>query len=261
MPLGHRARKRFGQNFLRDPGIIDRMVRAVDPRPGQHLVEIGPGLGAFTAPLLERIGEMDAVELDRDVIGKLEQVTAGLGTLRVHQGDALRYDFAALAAERPLRVVGNLPYNISTPLIFHLLEAAERIEDMHFTLQKEVVERMAAGAGSEAYGRLSVMVQYHCRVEALFTIPPQAFTPVPKVDSAFVRLVPHPQRPVQVHDVAMLEQVTLQAFGQRRKTLRNSLKGLLSEEAIAAVGVDPGERPERLDLQAFARLADAAAQL
>ncbi len=255
--MGHRARKRFGQNFLRDEGVIDRMVRAIAPQPDDRLVEIGPGLGALTRPLLERVGRLTAVELDRDVIEKLQAHCAGSGELIVHQGDALRFDFAALAEEgQPLRVVGNLPYNISTPLIFHLLTAAEHIVDMHFTLQKEVVDRLGAGPGEDAYGRLSVMVQYYCRVEPLFRIGPQAFTPVPKVDSAFVRLVPYREPPVALKDVGALAQVTQQAFGQRRKTLRNSLKSLLDADRIEACGIDPAARPETLNLAEFARLAN-----
>lgn len=252
----HRARKRFGQNFLVDRNAIARMVRIIDPKPDDHLVEIGPGLGALTRPLLEAVGRLEAVELDRDLLSELAARTQGAGELTVHQGDALRFDFAALRTDaRPLRIVGNLPYNISTPLIFHLLEAADAIADMHFTLQKEVVDRLAAGAGDDAYGRLSVMVQYHCRVERLFDIPPGAFRPIPKVDSAFVRLVPHQAKPVEVADPALLGRIVTQAFSQRRKTLRNALKGLLDESAIAAAGIDPALRPEQVDLAGFAALA------
>mgnify|MGYP001207974362 CR=1 FL=1 len=260
MSFQHQARKRFGQNFLRDPHFIDRMVRAIQPQPGERLIEIGPGLGALTRPLLTIAGHLEAIELDRDLVGELTRRCEGAGELIVHQGDALKFDFAALRRdERKLRVVGNLPYNISTPLIFHLLEAAEHIADMHFLLQKEVVDRLAAAPGSDCYGRLSVMVQYHCRVEALFHVPPGAFTPVPKVDSAYVRLVPHREKPVQVQRVDDLGRVVAQAFSQRRKTLRNSLKVLLSEADIQAAGVDPAARPEELDLAAFARLADRLA--
>lgn len=260
MSLEHRARKRFGQNFLRDPNVIDRMVRAIDPRPGQRIVEIGPGLAALTQPLLAKVGAMEAVELDRDLIPELLQRCRGAGELTVHQGDALRFDFAGLRrGGQRLRVVGNLPYNISTPLIFHLLEAAEAVEDMHFLLQKEVVDRLAAAPGEEAYGRLSVMVQYYCQVTPLFHIGPGAFTPVPKVDSAYVRLVPHRDLPHPVRDVNLLSRLVAQAFSQRRKTLRNSLKGLLGEEAIAAAGIDPVIRPEDVPLSGFVRLANAVA--
>lgn len=258
MSFQHRARKRFGQNFLHDQNIIARMVQAVAPQPGQLMVEIGPGLGALTRPLLERVQRLHAVELDRDLIEELATRCRPVGELHIHQGDALRFGFASLRQdERRLRVVGNLPYNVSTPLIFHLLEAADAIEDMHFTLQKEVVDRLAAQPGEEAYGRLSVMVQYYCRVDSLFHIPPGAFNPVPKVDSAFVRLVPHRQKPVEVADVAALSRLVAQAFSQRRKTLRNSLKQLLDEASIEAAGVDPNERPEQVSLADFARLAAA----
>jgi 16S rRNA (adenine1518-N6/adenine1519-N6)-dimethyltransferase len=256
MSFSHRARKRFGQNFLVDDNIIARMVRAIAPKPGEQLVEIGPGLGALTRPLLLEAGRLEAIELDRDLPEELAQRCRDAGELVVHQGDALRFDFANLRqGEQLLRIVGNLPYNISTPLIFHLLEFADLIADMHFTLQKEVVDRLAARTGDDAYGRLSVMVQYHCRVERLFDIAPGAFRPIPRVDSAFVRLIPHRQKPVEVEDVAALSRLVAQAFSQRRKTLRNSLKGLLSAEQIRAAGIDPALRPEQLDLAGFAKLA------
>ncbi|HKK06001.1 MAG TPA: 16S rRNA (adenine(1518)-N(6)/adenine(1519)-N(6))-dimethyltransferase RsmA [Gammaproteobacteria bacterium] len=262
-----RPRKRFGQNFLHDGRVIERLLGAIAPRPGQRLVEIGPGLGALTAVLLPRLGSMDVVELDRDLLPHLESACAGLGELRVHQADALTFDFCSLAsgpgasgpgAER-LRVVGNLPYNISTPLLFHLIDQLACIHDMHFMLQKEVVDRLAAEPGSGAYGRLSVMVQYHCRVEKLFGVGPGAFRPPPKVDSAVVRLVPHPSPPVTVDDPAALSRVVARAFGQRRKTLRNALKDTLDAAAIEAAGIDPGWRAERLTLTQFAALANALA--
>lgn len=253
----HRARKRFGQNFLHDPGIIDRILRAVDPAPGQLLVEIGPGKGAITEGLLRRAGAVQVVELDRDLIPVLQERFAGTDGLTIHGADALKFDFCALCQPGArLRVVGNLPYNISTPLLFHLLEQAACIEDMHFMLQKEVVERLAAAPGSGDYGRLSVMVQYRCRVEPLFTIRPGAFQPAPKVDSAFVRLVPHSSAPVQVEDEVCLQTVVSRAFGQRRKTLRNTLKGVLSGSQIEACGIDPNVRPERLSLKEFAALSN-----
>lgn len=252
----HRARKRFGQNFLHDMGVIDRILRAIRPRAGERLVEIGPGQGALTEGLLDSGAHLDVVELDLDLIPILNSRFADRANFRLNQGDALKFDFSTLAeGPHSLRVVGNLPYNISTPLIFHLLEAADAIADMHFTLQKEVVDRLAAGAGDDAYGRLSVMVQYHCRVERLFDIPPGAFRPIPKVDSAFVRLVPHQTKPVEVDDPALLGRIVTQAFSQRRKTLRNALKGLLDEPAITAAGLDPALRPEQVDLAGFAALA------
>jgi len=255
----HRARKRFGQHFLHDRGVIERIIAAIGPRPGDHLVEIGPGLGALTAPLLARHGALDVVELDRDVIPHLEQACAGKGELRVHNVDALKFDFSALAAPgESLRVVGNLPYNISTPLIFHLLDDAAVIADMHFLLQKEVVDRLTAAPGGGDYGRLSVMVQYRCRAEGLFRVGPGAFSPPPKVDSAVVRLTPYAELPFPARDEQRLAELVNRAFSQRRKTLRNSLKQLLDAEAIAAAGIDPGERPEQVPVEGFVRLADAS---
>ena len=259
--MTHRPRKRFGQHFLHDPGVIARILAAVDPRPEDRLVEIGPGRGALTVPLLERAGRIEAVELDRDVIPLLQRAAAGRGELVIHAADALSFDFAALAADgRPLRLVGNLPYNISTPLLFHLLDAAPAVTDMHFMLQKEVVDRMAAGPGSKTYGRLSVMLAAACRVEHLFDIGPGAFTPPPRVRSAFVRLTPWPAPPFPLPDPAAFAELVRTAFSKRRKTLRNALGGLLEAADIEAAGCDPGARPETLDAAAFARLAAAAAR-
>ncbi len=258
--MSHQPRKRFGQNFLHDQGVIAKIVNTIHPQAGQTLIEIGPGQGAITLPLLEACGELHAVELDRDLIEPLKVSCAGYGRLHVHQADALRFDFCELQqGSQRIRVVGNLPYNISTPLLFHLLEQADCIEDMFFMLQKEVVDRMAAGPGDEAYGRLSIMVQYHCRAERLFLVRPGAFNPPPKVDSAIVRLVPHRTPPVELLKPELFRQLVNQAFSQRRKTLRNSLKNHLSAEAIQAAGIDPGLRPETLSLQQFAALANAAA--
>jgi 16S rRNA (adenine1518-N6/adenine1519-N6)-dimethyltransferase len=255
--LSHKAKKRFGQNFLHDQNIIRGIVAAIHPQPGDRLVEIGPGLGALTAPLLEAAGRLDVVELDRDLIPHLEERFADNGNLHIHHTDALKFDFCSLAEEsEQLRVAGNLPYNISTPLIFHLIEQAHCIRDMHFMLQKEVVERLAAAPGGKDYGRLSIMVQYHCRVEKLFNVPPGAFTPSPKVDSAIVRLTPYKEKPVTVHDEKTLSRLVAQAFNQRRKTLRNNLKPLLDSAAIEAMDIDPGRRPETITLEEFARLAD-----
>ncbi|SNB82684.1 MULTISPECIES: 16S rRNA (adenine(1518)-N(6)/adenine(1519)-N(6))-dimethyltransferase RsmA [unclassified Pseudomonas] len=256
----HRARKRFGQNFLHDAGIIDRILRAINAKPGEHLLEIGPGQGALTEGLLGSGAQLDVVELDKDLVPILQHKFAGNGNFRLHQGDALKFDFNQLGVPaRSLKVVGNLPYNISTPLIFHLLSHAGLIRDMHFMLQKEVVERMAAGPGGGDWGRLSIMVQYHCRVEHLFNVGPGAFNPPPKVDSAIVRLVPHDVLPHPAKDPQLLERVVRDAFNQRRKTLRNTLKGLLDSAAIEAAGVDGSLRPEQLDLPAFVRLADQLA--
>jgi 16S rRNA (adenine1518-N6/adenine1519-N6)-dimethyltransferase len=253
----HRPRKRFGQHFLRDPGILHRIISAIRPLQAERLVEIGPGLGALTRPLLEATGRLDAIELDRDLIPGLRQRCADLGNLTVHNEDALDFDFARLrtSVER-LRVVGNLPYNISTPLLFRLIDQLQHIQDMHFMLQREVVERMAAEPGSGAYGRLSVMIQYRCRVEPLFMIPPGAFNPPPQVHSAFVRLTPHPQLPFLVTDEQRFNELVRQAFSQRRKTLRNSLRGLLTADQIIAAGIDPGTRPEVLSPERFAILSN-----
>ncbi|MCP5195904.1 MAG: 16S rRNA (adenine(1518)-N(6)/adenine(1519)-N(6))-dimethyltransferase RsmA [Gammaproteobacteria bacterium] len=254
----HLPRKRFGQHFLHDPGVIARIIAAIHPLNGERLVEIGPGLGALTQPLLRAAGELDVVELDRDLLEPLRACCAGLGVLRIHAADALEFDFTALRGSGPrLRITGNLPYNISTPLLFHLLEQAEHLHDLHFMLQQEVVERMAANPGDSAYGRLSVMLQYRCRVESLFTVGPEAFHPPPKVQSAIVRLVPRETRSVAIRDERCFAEVVRKAFSQRRKTLRNSLNGLLDARQIQAAGIDPGARPESLDLAAFAALAEA----
>jgi 16S rRNA (adenine1518-N6/adenine1519-N6)-dimethyltransferase len=256
--MEHRARKRFGQNFLRDQGVIHGIVAAIRPREGEHLVEIGPGMGAMTEPLLEACKEMDAVELDRDLIPGLRAQFAVQGGLTLHNADALKFDFCSLADdERPLRVVGNLPYNISTPLIFRLIEQAHCIRDMHFMLQQEVVNRLAAEPGGGDYGRLSIMVQYYCEVEKLFGVPPEAFTPPPKVHSAIVRLTPYDTPPLPARDEKTLSQLVTRAFQQRRKTLRNNLKKVLDAELIASLGIDPGRRPETLSLEEYVRLADA----
>ncbi|TBV10478.1 16S rRNA (adenine(1518)-N(6)/adenine(1519)-N(6))-dimethyltransferase RsmA [Stutzerimonas kirkiae] len=257
----HRARKRFGQNFLHDAGVIHRILRAIHAKAGERLVEIGPGQGALTEGLLDSGAQLDVVELDLDLIPILQGKFAGNERFHLHQGDALKFDFAQLAPRpRELRIVGNLPYNISTPLIFHLLEHATRIRDMHFMLQKEVVERLAAEPGNGDWGRLSIMVQYHCRVEHLFNVGPGAFNPAPKVDSAIVRLVPHDTLPYPARDHRQLERVVREAFNQRRKTLRNTLKGLLNAPAIEAAEVDGSLRPEQLDLAAFVRLSNQLSQ-
>jgi 16S rRNA (adenine1518-N6/adenine1519-N6)-dimethyltransferase len=258
---GIRPRKRFGQHFLHDPHVIERIVRAIDPRPGQRLVEIGPGLGAITLPLLERARRLDVVEIDRDVAAVVSERARGLGgELTVHQADALEFDFAALRGDGPrLRLVGNLPYNISTPLLFHLLDAVDAVEDMHFMLQKEVVDRMAARPGTGDYGRLTVMLAARCRVEKLFEVGPGAFRPPPRVDSAIVRVLPHPTAPFALADPARYARIVAAAFGQRRKTLRNALRGLVDEAGFAAAGVDPGRRAETLAPVEYAALSTTAA--
>jgi 16S rRNA (adenine1518-N6/adenine1519-N6)-dimethyltransferase len=254
--LGHRARRRFSQNFLHNAHFVARIVAAVDPRPGDRLVEIGPGLGALTAPLIERAGTITAVEIDRDLAARLRQRFAA-EQLALIEGDALQLDWAAFAATdpRPLRIVGNLPYHISTPLLFALLPAAAHVRDQHFMLQKEVVDRIVAGPGGRDYGRLSVMLQYRYRVTRLFVVPAGAFSPAPKVSSAIVRLVPRPPGELPGVDGESFARVVTAAFGQRRKTLRNALAELLDEEAIRACRVDPGARAEALPVAAFAELA------
>jgi 16S rRNA (adenine1518-N6/adenine1519-N6)-dimethyltransferase len=256
--MSHRPRKRFGQHFLHDPAVVRRIVAVIAPQPGDRLVEIGPGEGAITFELLRAAGHLDAIELDRDLVEPLRARSAGLGELVVHSADALCFDFCSLAgAGEKLRLAGNLPYNISTPLLFHLLDQAACIRDMHFMLQKEVVERMAAQPGGKDYGRLSVMLQARCEVIPLFTVGPGAFRPPPKVDSAVVRLLPL-AHPLPIPDRALFARIVAAAFAQRRKTLRNGLKGLLDAETIAALGIDPGARAEQLALADFARLAAAA---
>ncbi|WP_022961607.1 16S rRNA (adenine(1518)-N(6)/adenine(1519)-N(6))-dimethyltransferase RsmA [Halopseudomonas pelagia] len=257
----HRARKRFGQNFLHDAGVINRILRAVAPREGQHLVEIGPGQGAITEGLLSSGAQLEVVELDHDLHPLLLARFGDNPQFTLHKGDALKFDFRSLATdERKLRIVGNLPYNISTPLMFHLIAQSDCVADMHFMLQKEVVQRLAAGAGMNHYGRLGIMVQYHCQVEHLFDVGSGAFSPAPKVDSAIVRLTPHAQLPHPADDVSILEQVVREAFNQRRKTLRNTLKPLLDAESIEAEGLDPTLRPEQVDLAGFVRLANRLAK-
>lgn len=258
--MEHRPRKRFGQNFLHDRGVIERIVRSIRPQPDQHMVEIGPGLGALTEHLVDAVRRLDVVELDRDLVPRLEERFGDRAHFHIHSADALKFNFAALAEQNEkLRVVGNLPYNISTPLLFHLLEQHQVISDMHFMLQLEVVNRLAAQPGDDDYGRLSVMIQYHCQVDKLFTVPPGAFTPPPKVYSAIVRLMPYNIKPHPARDEKMLERLVAQAFSQRRKTLRNTLKGLLDGEAIESLGIDGTRRPETLSLAEFVTLADAAA--
>ena len=248
-------KKQLGQHFLHDAGIVDRIVRAVDPKPGDALVEIGPGQGAITFPLLRRHGALTVIEFDRDLITPLSEAAHGLGDLTIVHKDVLKVDFGKLAGEQPIRLVGNLPYNISTPILFHVLEHAEAIVDMHFMLQKEVVERMGADPGSKTYGRLSVMLQAVCTVEPLFGVPPSAFRPPPKVDSAVVRLRPRPAGELGVGDAALFERVVREAFGQRRKTLRNALQLVCDAAAIEAAGLRPDARAEQVPVQGFINLS------
>ncbi|EKF74639.1 ribosomal RNA adenine dimethylase [Alcanivorax hongdengensis A-11-3] len=254
----HRTRKRFGQHFLHDRNLVDRLVRTLGLQPGDTLVEIGPGRGALTYPLLEEMPHLHVVELDRDLIALLRQENSP-ERLTIHESDALRFDFTTLKpADGKLRVVGNLPYNISTPLIFHLLAQSTAISDMTFMLQKEVVDRLTASPGTRDWGRLSIMVQYHCQADYLFFVPPGAFSPPPKVDSAVVRLIPHVSPPYPAKDEAHLRRLVTQAFTQRRKAIRNGLKSLISAEQFEALGIDPGLRPDQLGVAEYVALANAS---
>ncbi len=255
----YRTKKRFGQHFLHDSSIIERMISAINPRMDDQFVEIGPGLGALTFPLLKYINALDVVEIDRDVIARLTQKKQRekLEQLTIHSCDALKMDFTALPKHASkLRVVGNLPYNISTPLIFHLLESAHIIQDMHFMLQNEVVQRITAEPNSKTYGRLSIMVQYYCDTEYLFFVPPGAFSPPPKVDSAILRLTPWQQRPYKANDEKHFARLVTQAFSTRRKTLRNTLKKMLSTEQIESIGINPGLRPENISVSEYVSLSN-----
>jgi 16S rRNA (adenine1518-N6/adenine1519-N6)-dimethyltransferase len=251
----YRHKKALGQHFLHDPGYLGRIVAAIRPEPDDLMVEIGPGLGALTKPLLERLKHLHVVEFDRDLVPRLRDAFPP-ERLTVHEADALKFDFASLGPN--LRVVGNLPYNISSQILFHLADYAGQVRDMHFMLQKEVVDRMAAAPDTPDYGRLSVMLQARFRVMKLFNVPPGAFNPPPKVDSAVVRLAPLAAEAVPYRDAAHFAEIVARAFGQRRKTLRNTLKGLVDGEVMTALGIDPQRRGETLSVEEFARLANRA---
>ncbi|MGO3297140.1 MAG: 16S rRNA (adenine(1518)-N(6)/adenine(1519)-N(6))-dimethyltransferase RsmA [Marinobacter sp.] len=253
---GHQARKRFGQNFLHDPGVIERIIRAIHPKPDDAIVEIGPGLGAITEEILAVNPRLQVVELDRDLIPILRTKFFNYPDFRIHQADALKFDYSQLSDGKPLRIIGNLPYNISTPLIFHLLAQTGVVQDMHFMLQKEVVQRMAAVSGDNNYGRLGIMTQYFCKVQPLFEVGPGAFRPAPKVDSAIVRLVPHTELPYPAKDLGTLQAVVRTAFNARRKTLRKALGSLVAVEQLQALGINDGLRPENLSLADYVSIAD-----
>jgi 16S rRNA (adenine1518-N6/adenine1519-N6)-dimethyltransferase len=251
-------RKRFGQHFLRDSQVIQRLVTTIVPRPEQHLVEIGPGKGALTIPLLQQGCQLDVIELDRDLVQQLELSVSSSSQFRIYQADALNFDFKQLVTPgQPLRIVGNLPYNISTPLLFHLLNYASDIQDMTFMLQKEVVDRLVASPDTSEYGRLSVMLQYYCQMERLFEVGPGAFYPPPKVESSVVQLRPYVTPPVSIVNQQHFAQIVARAFSQRRKMLRNTLKGLLEVNAIEDAGINPQARAETLTLKEFAQLANS----
>ncbi len=254
----HKPRKRFGQNFLHDRAVIADIISSAQIHADDHWLEIGPGLGALTEALLSRSAHLDVVELDRDLVAYLQNKFAGQKNLAIHSGDALRFDPSTLPRTegKKLRIIGNLPYNISTPLMFHLLASTGIIADMLFMLQKELVDRICAPPGNKQYGRLSVMLQYYCAAEWLFDVPPESFNPVPKVTSALVRLIPHTQPPVQVNDVKKLNRLVTEAFSQRRKTLRNALKNLLNEQQLTHLQINPDIRAECLPLSDFANLSN-----
>lgn len=257
----HTPRKRFGQNFLHDYSVIANILASLQIKSGEHWVEIGPGQGALTTPLLDKNISLDVVELDRDLVRLLKDKFKDNKNLTIHSADALKFDFSALVKQdEKLRIIGNLPYNISTPLLFHLLENASCIADMQFMLQKEVVDRICAAPGSKKYGRLSVMMQYYCAAECLFDVYPESFDPSPKVMSAIIKLIPHPKPPVVVNDLMVFKQVVTQAFSQRRKTLRNSLKKLIGEDCFVSLGIDPIARAETISLLEFANLSNWLAE-
>jgi 16S rRNA (adenine1518-N6/adenine1519-N6)-dimethyltransferase len=253
--MKHVARKRFGQNFLTDDNVLHNIIAAIAPHRGEAMVEIGPGLAAMTALLLKELDHMHVVELDRDLVARLEKAYPR-ERLTVHAGDALKFDFGSIPvpAGQKLRVVGNLPYNISSPLLFHLAEYAQQVEDQHFMLQKEVVERMVAEPGSKTYGRLSVMLQWRYDMELMFVVPPTAFDPPPQVDSAIVRMIP--KRPPLAVDGARLQAVVQKAFSQRRKVIRNCVAGMFTEAQLVEAGIDPGARPETVGLEQYVALAN-----
>jgi 16S rRNA (adenine1518-N6/adenine1519-N6)-dimethyltransferase len=250
----HRPRKRFGQHFLKDPGVIDAIIQTVGATKSDTVVEIGPGLGAITRSLAARAGTLHAIELDRDLIKRLRHEYAAAANVTVHEADALRFDYSSLGES--LRIVGNLPYNISTPLLFHLLNYRDCIVDMHFMLQKEVVDRMAASPGSKSYGRLGIMLGCHFQIDALFDVDREAFDPPPKVTSAVVRLAPLPAGTYAINDEERLSRLVATAFSQRRKTIRNSLSKVVDEAQLVDAGIDPGLRPEAISIADYVRLAN-----
>lgn len=250
--MHHRPRKRFGQNFLQSEGIIHAIIRAIHLHSDDNVLEIGPGLGALTAPLLQTLNKLTAIEIDRDLHAHLQTLPLAAERLKLISGDALSFNYNQFGKD--LRLIGNLPYNISTPLLIHALHFLGSIRDMHFMLQKEVVNRLVALPGSKAFGRLSVMAQYHCEVDELLDVPPTAFYPQPKVESAIVRLIPHAQSPYPNVAWDDLERLVATAFAMRRKTLANNLKGVLSAEQIQSVDIDPTLRPEQLTVMQYGLL-------
>ncbi len=256
-PAPHRARKRFGQHFLHDKNIIAKILRAIDITEGENFLEIGPGQGALTFPLLQLCKKLTAVELDRDLIPVLNGQADKYGELEIINADILNFELDALPGDQPYRIVGNLPYNISTPLMFHLLKSIHRIQDMHFMVQKEVAQRIVAAVGDKHYGRLSVMIQYHCNCQYLFDVAPGSFTPPPRVESAIIRLLPRAKADFEIGDADLFSRIVLTAFGQRRKTISNSLKSIVSGDVFENTGIDKKLRAENLSGHDFARLTRA----
>lgn len=253
----HRARKRFGQNFLTDSSILEKIVKAIAPDSVDKIIEIGPGQGALTELILASNVELHAIEIDRDLASYLRDKNANNANFHLHEDDVLKVDFDdLLSASEPARIIGNLPYNISTPLIFHLLNHLSGIKDMLFMLQLEVVERMAAMPNSKSYGRLSIMVQYYCQVEKLFNVPPSAFSPAPKVESAIVKLTPHKQAPDKIVPAEQLTNLLRQAFAHRRKTLRNNLGNIISADELESLHINPSLRPENLSLDDYVKICN-----
>lgn len=253
-----KARKRFGQNFLQDELVIADIIAAIDPESDQHVVEIGPGHGALTEHLVPAVRRLDAIELDRDLVPLLKAKFAMHETFNIHEANALTFDYTSLVTQKEqLRVIGNLPYNITTPLLFYLLTQSKCISDMCFMLQLEVVERICAQPGSKSYGRLSIMMQYQCEVAQLFTVPPDAFEPRPKVDSAIIYLKPRSRLPGGTMPISALNQVVTQAFSQRRKTISNTLKNIMSLSVLEQLGIDLKQRPETISLEQYVQITQA----
>jgi 16S rRNA (adenine1518-N6/adenine1519-N6)-dimethyltransferase len=255
----HTPRKRFGQNFLVDAGIIAGIINAINPQKNQHIIEIGPGQGALTSSLIASGAKIDAIELDRDLAAFLSSHFANKANFKLHSADILNFDLNTLYSQdskRKLRLVGNLPYNISTPLLFKLFENIEIIEDMYFMLQKEVAERLAAKPNSKAYGRMSVTAQFYCDMQIVLDVPPASFDPAPKVDSSIVYFKPHAIQNIKVHNQRLLQRVTTEAFNQRRKTVANALKNLISSAELQQLEIDPSLRPENLTLSDYAKISN-----
>jgi len=253
--MKHTPRKRFGQHFLHDPYVIQRIIAAIAVDETVPIVEIGPGKGALTVPLLKATGSLDVIEIDRDLAAYLAETCKGIGKLKIHTGDVLKFDISSLGHQH-IKLVGNLPYNISTPLLFHLLEYLHCISCMVFMMQKEVVDRICAEPDSGDYGRLSVMIQSRCSTDNLFDIAPAAFTPPPKVESSIVKLIPKPAAGTDIHNTELFTRIVKQAFNQRRKTIRNSLKGMADEQVLVRTGIEVSARAENLSVDDYIKLAN-----